>query len=83
MMTFYFKNTDTSEKFDKEFSTNVEKDDFLSQNPHIAQLIKPISAVSPYSVGRRTTDNSFRTVMKHINQTTHGANVNSGNLSEI
>jgi hypothetical protein len=63
MPLYTFKDIDTDEQFTL-FLTNVDREIFLKENPHIQQLITSINIVS--GVGHIKTDGGFKDVLHKI-----------------
>lgn len=82
MPVYTFLNTETAETWDEtmKYSDLLV---FLSNNPHINQVPKPISIGDPYRLGRLKTDNAFRSRMREIHKGTPKSNIDTGNLGEI
>lgn len=65
MPTYTFINTTTNESEDK-FMTVKERDEYLSQNPHIKQALSTPTLGDSVRLGIHKTPDSFNDVLKHV-----------------
>jgi hypothetical protein len=60
---FNFLNTKTDEEF-TDFMSNSEREQFLSDNPHIQQIPSLTSIVDMTRIGMKKPDAAFRDILK-------------------
>lgn len=65
MPTYTFMNTNTNEEFDITMSMS-ELDTYISENPHLQQVLKSMNIVDSTRLGVRKPDNGFRDLLKHM-----------------
>jgi hypothetical protein len=80
MPTYNFRNTQTNDEWTDMMSITA-KEEFLSANPHIQQVLTPIALST--STGGIKTDAGWRDVLKRIKKANRGSTIDSGNLSQI
>ena len=80
MPIYDFLNTETNEEFQVDLKL-AELDDYKKSNPHFTQLIKAVNHV--LHTGGLKPPSGFRDLSKHIKKNNIGANIDTGNISEI
>lgn len=79
MPTYSFRNKETGEEFE-DFMTNTAKEEFLTANPHVIQIITYATPTGdPILLGVVKTPDSFNSLLKNISK----RNNNRKNQSEI
>lgn len=76
MPTYNFKNNETGEEF-TDFMSMSALEIFLKENPHISQLVSPITIADPTRLGLLKPDNGFRDVLKSIKKRNRGSDFNT------
>jgi hypothetical protein len=76
MPTYTFTNTETEEVF-TEMMTISERDEFLTNNPHIKQNLATPGFADPVRLGVRKIDRSFNDVLLKAKSAHKGSNVNT------
>jgi hypothetical protein len=65
MPTYTFLNTKTKKEFDITMSIS-ERDKYVSENPHLQQVLKTMNVVDPTRLGIQKPDNGFRDLLKDM-----------------
>jgi hypothetical protein len=76
MPSYNFRNDETGEEF-TDFMSISSLELFLKDNPHITQMVSPISIADPTRLGLRKPDQGFRDVLKTIKQRNRGSSFNT------
>lgn len=76
MPTYTFTNTETEEVFTELMSIS-ERDEFLTNNPHIKQNLATPGFADPVRLGVRKIDRSFNDVLLKAKSAHKGSNVNT------
>ena len=71
MPTYSFRNKDTGEIFDKMLKI-AERDDFLTQNPHLESIITQAPAFAGDHISLKK-DTGFKEVLQKIHERTPGS----------
>lgn len=72
MPTYVFKDTNTGEQFERIMKI-AEREQYLSENPHIESVLTTASFGDPVRLGVRKMDNGFKEVLQKIHSTTAGS----------
>lgn len=65
MPTYSFENRTTGETFTTTM-TIAERDQYLSDNPDVKQLLCAPQVVDPYNAGRMKTSEDFNSLLKNM-----------------
>jgi hypothetical protein len=79
MPTYTFRNKETGEMHD-ELMRMSQREIYLSENPHLEQIIGSPAIGDPVRLGVRTIDDGFREVLSKIHNNNYKSNL-SGKLS--
>lgn len=76
MPTYIFMNNETNEEFEQ-FMSNSEREQFLSEHPHIQQIPSLTAIGDSVRLGLKKPDQGFRDLLNHVKKRHHKSEVNS------
>jgi len=76
MPTYDFRNTETGEEFTKVMKI-AEKEQYMSENPQIQQVIASVALGDPVRLGIRKVPGGFKEVLQKVHQKTPGSELNT------
>lgn len=66
MPTYSFINTENDERWDEFFTSYSAKDEYLAENPHIKQQLKPLGFIPQHGSVLSKTPDSWKDHLKSV-----------------
>jgi len=74
MPIYTFRDTNTNEVFEQSMKI-AERETYLSENPHIKQVLTTVAFGDSVRLGVRKTDDSFNDLLKYTKRRNRGSTI--------